>query len=341
MALPRMVAPFSQIIPALIIAELLASGGCGGKTTAPTAPPRNWAEHPALFTSSGIPQIDALGDVHGDIAATARVLSAAGLLTASTPFRWTGGTRVLVVTGDVIDKGSTALPIIDLFITMEAEARAAGGQVVVTLGNHEAEFLADPTGDKSKEFQSELRLRGLDPKKVAAGDTPYGSWLLTRPLAALIDGWFFVHGGNSGGMTATAIAQTFQRLVDTPAPSGRPPYDDPFLVGPSSMLEQQLWWRVAGTTATMIIDVNLAALPARHIVFGHDPGNIDFPDDPQGNRKQGQMVTRFDGRIFLIDVGLSSAVGYSNGALLRIERSAAAEQVTTLFADGTSAPLWP
>ena len=88
---------------------------------------RDWQQDPAIVTLTGTSEIDALGDVHGDLAATARMLSAAGLDHPSTPYHWTGGTRVLVVTGDVIDKGSLALPIIDLLITIEGEAALAGG----------------------------------------------------------------------------------------------------------------------------------------------------------------------------------------------------------------------
>ena len=146
--------------------------------------------------------------------------------------------------------------------------------MVVTLGNHEAEFLADPADAKSAVFQAELRGRGLDPRKVAEGDSPYGLWLLTRPLAALIDGWFFSHAGNSAGESAPVLTRLFQQIVDTPPRPGRSRFDDPFLVGPSSILEQQLWWTAGkGGSSTAVIDVNLAALPALHTVFGHDPGD--------------------------------------------------------------------
>jgi hypothetical protein len=39
-------------------------------------------------------------------------------------------------------------------------------------------------------------------------------------------------------------------------------------------------------------------------------------------------------------VGMSSAVGYSAGALLRIVRGNA-EQTSAVFSDGTSQILWP
>ena len=335
----------SLSIRLLVIAALAFSGACQspreGPDLADAGPrPRDWVEFPAVFTLTGTQEIDALGDLHGDIGATARVLSAAGLVTPSTPFHWAGGTRILIVTGDVIDKGTAAVSIIDLFISLEPEARAAGGRLVVTLGNHEAEFLADPTDSKTSVFQAELVSRGLDPTKVAAGQSRYGSWLLSRPVAALIDGWFFCHAGNSGGISAVEIEQRFERLFGIAGPPDAPVgFRDPFLLAPDSLLEAQTWWRL-GTNATTAIDANLVGLPAQHIVFGHDPGGIDFPDDPQGNRDKGQLVMRYDGRIFLIDVGMSSAVGYSDGALLRIIRGNP-DRATAVHADGTSQNLWP
>ncbi len=332
--------PFKPFLVGLVLTGYQAlvgsASGCGK-----SAPARDWAASPAVVTLAGTQEIDAVGDLHGDILVTARLLAAAGLITPSTPFHWLGGSRVLVITGDVIDKGTSALPIIDLLISLEPEARVAGGRVVVTLGNHESEFLADPVGSKSGEFRTELLNRGLDPGRVAAGASPYGAWLLSRPVAALVDGWFFCHAGHSAGMSAAAIAEKFQHLIEHPEPqSQKAPFDDPFLIGADSLLEAQLWWQKGGTGSANAIDLNLQALPASHIVFGHDPGSIAFPDDPQGLRERGQLVARYDGRIFLIDVGMSSAVGYSDGALLRIFRDPP-ERTAILFADGTSQAIGP
>jgi hypothetical protein len=52
------------------------------------------------------------------------------------------------------------------------------------------------------------------------------------------------------------------------------------------------------------------------------------------------MVARYGGRIFLVDVGMSYAVGASNGSLLRITRGAT-ETATEVLGDGTLLPLWP
>jgi hypothetical protein len=322
----------SEILLAVALSTTLAACGSGHPGN------RDWSAAPAVFTLTGAPEIDAMGDIHGDPDAALHVLTAARLIDASA--HWTGGKRTLVITGDVIDKGMAALPVIDFLINLEAEAKAAGGNVVVTLGNHEAEFLANPTDDKSAEFQAELLSAGLKPADVASGKGVYGSWLHTRPVAALIDGWFFCHGGNSDGDSVAAIGKKFRNLFEEPASSsgGLSGFDDSFLTGGKSLLEATLWWE-KGASSTATIDAALAALPAQHIVFGHDPGEIEFPDDPEGKRKAGKMVARYDARIFLIDVGMSYAIGYSDGALLKIVRGTV-DTAAMIGRDGTSTPLW-
>ena len=50
--------------------------------------------------------------------------------------------------------------------------------------------------------------------------------------------------------------------------------------------------------------------------MGHQPGKVQFAGGE--NRRAGELSQQIDGLIFLIDVGMSRAVGYSTGALLRI-----------------------
>ena len=302
---------------------------------------RDWATAPAVFTASAAREIDALGDLHGDPDVAVRILSAAGLITKSSPFHWAGGDRILIVTGDVIDKGTSALPIIDLFQSLEVEARAAGGAVVVLLGNHEAEFVADPHDSKSNVFQAELASRGFDPGQVAAGGGAYGAWLLTRPVAALIDGWFFCHAGTRAKISVSTLDLKFRALFDTSVTTeGRVGFGMQFLTGNDSLLEATEWWKDGAGDPRATIDAALSALPATHVVFGHDPGDLDFPGDAAGDRVKGQVVSRYEGRLFPIDVGMSYAVGYSEGALLRI-MPGPPERVAVVSADGESTSLWP
>ena len=316
-----------------VAALSMAALGCGGGgASGPSG--RDWERHPAVVTVTGAGAIDVLGDLHGDPEVATRMLAAAGLTTSTSPVHWTGGDRTLVVTGDVIDKGSLATPLIDLLTTLEEEAAAAGGRVIVTLGNHEAEFVADPEGDKVVEFRDELTARGFAPKAVAQGETPVGAWLLTRPVAAIIDGWFFSHAGNTTGRSLAELSDGFKACWKS---DGSPDFGCSFLLAENSLLESQEWWDHKDAVAT--IDFNLAVLPAEHLVFGHDPGILRFPGDPQGAREQGTMVMRYDGRLFPVDVGMSYAVDYSDGAMLRISRNP--DKATAFYPDGTTRDLWP
>lgn len=82
------------------------------------------------------PRIVAVGDLHGDYQAWTEIARAAGLIDAEG--HWAGGRATLVQLGDITDRGPDSLRIIRSLQQLAAEATAAGGQVVVLLGNHEA-----------------------------------------------------------------------------------------------------------------------------------------------------------------------------------------------------------
>ena len=297
--------------------------GDEGVAEAATAPARDWQRYPAIVERTTSAQVVGLGDVHGAYDRLVALLLTGGLIRKAggqpAGYAWTGGNRVLVSVGDLINKGDRAMDVIDLMRSLETQAQAAGGAVVVTLGNHEAEFMAKPGKNKSEEIRTELEKRGLDPDKVADGETEYGQWLHQRPLAAKINSWFFCHSGETGGQTVPQLADTFRKTVD----AGK--WRSHFLIGPDSILEAEKWWRDRAA-----IDRDLAGVKAGHIVFGHDPGAF----------KKGQIEEKFGGRIFRIDVGMTPPVDYSKGALLFIDRQGGTDVATSLDADGTRKELW-
>ena len=81
-------------------------------------------------------RIVAVGDLHGDYSAWRDIARAAGIVSAKG--RWIGGETTLVQTGDIADRGPKTLAIIRDIRRLEREARAAGGRVIVLVGNHEA-----------------------------------------------------------------------------------------------------------------------------------------------------------------------------------------------------------
>src|SRR5689334_2326061 len=82
------------------------------------------------------PRIVAVGDLHGDYDVWLAVARAARLIDDGG--HWTGGKATFVQTGDIVDRGGDSLRIVRHLQQLEREAKKAGGQVVVLIGNHEA-----------------------------------------------------------------------------------------------------------------------------------------------------------------------------------------------------------
>jgi hypothetical protein len=307
-------------------------------------PPRNWGRCPAVVTLETPEIVYALGDTHGDYDRLVKLL-VAGKLIADAPaspeqVTWSGGKSILVVTGDMIDKWDQSLAVIALMRALTSSAASQGGRVVISTGNHEAEFLGDPKGDKTKEFRKELKAAGIDPKEVANGTDSegIGKFLLCLPFASRVNGWFFAHAGSTKGRTLEQLGRDLQKGVDEDG------YGAKVLLGNKGLLEARMkppWWEKPGDEPIESISRLLGyadALGAKHIVFGHQPGSYTFNDG--SSRKKGTMFD-FKGLAFLIDMGMSRGVDYSKGGLLRIEDEGVPERATVIFADGSQEQLWP
>jgi hypothetical protein len=308
-------------------------------------PPRNWDRCPAVVSVVTTEVVHALGDTHGDYDRLVKLL-VGGKLIAGAPaspeqVTWSGGQSILVVTGDMIDKWTQSLQVIALMRALIVSAPNQGGQVVISTGNHEAEFLDDPSSSKTAEFQKELKAAGIKPKDVAAGTDAQGigTFLLCLPFASKVNGWFFSHAGSTKGRTFGQLTADLQEGFDQDG------YGAKVLLGNKGLLEARMkppWWEKSDdkpieSEARLLGYAD--ALGVKHIVFGHQPGTYTFNDG--STRKKGTMFDHFSGLVFLIDMGMSHGVDYSKGALLRIERSGGSETATAVFPDGSQKTLWP
>lgn len=299
---------------------------------------RDWAALPAVVELDTGEDIYALGDIHADYERLVALLVKQQLLAAAPALpeaaQWAAGRAVLVVTGDVIDKWNQGRKALTLLQALRDSAAAAGGRVVVTLGNHEAEFLADPTASKVADFAMELKAAGIAAEDVAAGRHPLGVYLRGLPAAARVRDWFFCHAGYTAGRTLARLRADLQSGIDAQG------FQTPALLDADSLLEARIdspaWWERPGDPQG-VLPQYAQALGVRHIVMGHQPGSYSFADGM--TRSKGMMFQRF-GILFLTDVGMSQGVKYSQGALLRIQTRGAQTTATALYADGTMALLW-
>jgi hypothetical protein len=321
---------------------------------------REWKQFPAIADLPPAAVVYALGDVHADCDKMLSLLAAAKLIsgvpTKPDQIRWTGETANLVITGDMIDKYTQSLAVLETLRALEPQAAKAGGRLVVCLGNHEAEFLA-AGGDAAKnaEFGAEMKAAGISGVDVAAGRDAdgLGAWLRTRPVGARIGAWFFCHAGNTGGRTLPALKADLEKDLTEKG------YETPLLMNPNSMLEARMhprpWWTATAdpslhdsakhapahagqSTAPPALVASISALGADHLVIGHQPGKIKFDDGVE--RKAGEVFVHYNGLLFMIDTGMSRGAEDGRSALLRIHTTPQHVSAIAVYADGKTRVLW-
>jgi hypothetical protein len=306
---------------------------------------RDWKKYPVIVEVDTPNDVYAFGDVHGDYERLVAVLMAAKIIPADPgppeKVQWQAGNAVLVCTGDFIDKWTQSLRVIALLRSLQEQAAKAGGQFVITLGNHEAEFLANSRNKKAIQFIKELEAKGVKPEEVAAGtdSAGIGAWLRTLPVAARVNDWFFAHAGNTHQRSLAKLRDDLQAGLEKQG------YKTAALQDPNSVLLARMnpapWWEMPGDTGAQSKE-KLAkcvyALGVKHLVIGHAPAEITFAD--KTTRPKGELFQHFDGLIFLIDVGMSHAVAYSTGAVLHIRQNGKSVQAFRIPASGKAVEIW-
>jgi hypothetical protein len=184
-----------------------AKSAAAPKPRAPSAP---LSPVPDVVTRVPMPErVVAIGDLHGDLAATKRALALGGLMNEAG--RWIGGKSVLVQTGDLLDRGDDEQAIVDLFERLEVEAKREGGAVYVLHGNHELMNAALDfryvTSGGFRDFEDAPDLN-LDDRRLsrlpephrarAAAFLPGGAYarkLAHHPVVLVVGETVFAHGG--------------------------------------------------------------------------------------------------------------------------------------------------
>jgi hypothetical protein len=285
----------------------------------------------------GVERIVAIGDLHGDYANYLAALRAAGIVDAKG--RWSAGATHLVQTGDIPDRGPDTRRIIEHMGKLAKDAAKKGGRVHNLMGNHEAmnvhgdlryvvageyaAFADARSAARRDRYYAALmdKMRKDDPAAHAAlpadhreawnKDHPLGwlehraawdprwnpsgamyLWTLQAPVAIQLNDLVFVHGGIGPAYCGNSLASLTQMAHDALRRS------DPAALGILEDPQGPLWYRglagVAPATPVEVVDAMLKQLGARRIVIGHTPtGGVIWP--------------RLDGRVVMIDTGLSTA----------------------------------
>jgi len=288
---------------------------CAAPAIPKTAYQRDWTAHPAIVERAQPQNLYALGDIHGDYERLVKLLAAAHIVEGALPLkaRWTAGNAILVVTGDMIDKGPRPVDVLHLLMHLQAEAPKSGGEVILLAGNHEAEFLAGPSLKKFADTVADLRKNDYSPDQIAACQTDLGEFLCGLPFGARVGDWFFSHGGNTAGRSIGQLSADIVHGVDKDG------FGAKALSAPDSLLEARLGegkdqW-IGLQNEANLLQTYAAALGVKHIVQGHQHNEIRFSDGAV--RRAGQIFDYKD-LLYLIDCGMSREIDDSRGAILHI-----------------------
>lgn len=271
-----------RTLPVMIgYASLLASCGQVQATTVNTPPPT---------------RVVAIGDLHGDAAAAARTMRLAGLIDEAG--HWIGGSTVLVQTGDITDRGPDSRKLMDWFVVLAEEARAAGGEVRALIGNHEAMNLL---GDWRYVHPGDVeQFGGVDARKAAFGPGgAYAQWVIQHPVATQVDDTVFVHGGISPAYASEGLSslnESARRALDARDGSAE-------VLGPRGPLWHRDYVQQDEPTVCPLLDTALDTLDARRMVVGHT------------TRRDGRAAVRCGGKLIVIDIGIAAHYGNHYGAL--------------------------
>ena len=271
----------------------------------------------------------AIGDFHGDEAHAFDALRLCGAVDASG--RWAGGTMTVVQLGDVMDRGNASLPLLHSLWDLQAEAHAAGGELLLLLGNHE---LLNMQGATRYVHKGELRSYGGAAAWSRAMDPHHGEIgrrLVATPATAVRGAGacatLFLHAG-----LRPSVAASFESLE-----SLNGALRQQILAGNGELLDAHqgpLWWRghvrphAAGLSDESACDeVRKAAsvFGAARTAVGHNI--VPF------------VSTRCGGALQMLDVGMSSAYeGRPAAWRCSLDAATGAASTRALYAAGEEPP---
>ncbi len=159
---------------------------------------------------SGVDSIFVMSDVHGEFDRVSAVLKNAGLVDDG--LRWSGGRSNLVIAGDIFDRGPGVIPLLWMLYRLEGEARLAGGDVHVMLGNHEIMVMLNDLRYVNARELAVAEMHGVPYWRLF--DSRYsilGGWLASKPAVLRVDRVLIAHGG----VASDYLPYTVESYADT------------------------------------------------------------------------------------------------------------------------------
>lgn len=234
----------------------------------------------------------AVSDIHGQAGIFLQLLQKQGLLDAKDNWAW--GKGVLVIAGDIFDRGPTVTETLWQVYRLQQQAAAAGGAVHFVLGNHETMVLRSDLRYIHPKYQAVAKLLGRSYDALYGADTELGAWLRRRATVLKLGDTVFLHGGLHPELAAKeidlpAINRQFRaRLGASKEELAKDPEAN-YLFGRDGPVWYRGYFLPERAKPADVVRL-LARLGARRIVVGHTT--------------QSEIRSLYAGRVIGIDAGI-------------------------------------
>lgn len=167
-------------------------------------------------------RIWAVGDIHGARERLSELLIEAAIVDAQGA--WRAGANTGVCIGDYLNRGQDGAGVVLWLRQLQREARAAGGDIIALMGNHDALMcgvLAERASTPYGEIAGRWLLNGgrfLDLERLERAPDD-AKWLRTLPAMALLDDTLYLHSDTTAylelGATIAEVNATVAGILQS------------------------------------------------------------------------------------------------------------------------------
>jgi len=270
--------------------------------------------NPAETAKYPYKRVVAVGDIHGDYEKLIKVLRHAKLINRRN--NWIARDTILIQVGDLFDRGDDIIKILDLLFKLRDQAKSKRSVVYLIYGNHEINNIK---GNYSRVSSADMNsFKGVaNREEVLSVNGKYGKILRKEfNVTMTFNDSLFIHSGLTPEFAEMGIENmnTYVRDILTNVPSfdellemskknmTHPLYTTPILdeEGP---LDSRSFVQEDESTLCPKVEKTLELTNTKRMIVGHNV--IDY----------GEIITRCDGKVIYIDIGLGSCFGNYFGYL--------------------------
>ncbi len=248
------------------------------------------------------PKLAALSDIHGQFHLLQALLQQHGIIDAQQ--NWLFGDGHLVIAGDVMDRGPAVTEILWFLYQLEQQARQAGGQLHLLLGNHESLVLRGDLRYLHDKYRKVEEVLGTSYQQLYSADSVLGDWLRSRPVLVQVNDSVFVHAGLHPdylalGLSMTEVNEHYRASLglDKSTVKQQPVLE--FLYGSLGPIWYRGYFREKGAVNQNELRQLLQQLHAARVIVGHTTmdaiyshqgGQVISLDSAIKNGKNGELL---------------------------------------------------